>query len=168
MSVLYWAIGLVAAERLAELAHAARNTRRLLARGGVEQGRGHYPLLVLLHAAWLGAMVAVIPADAPADPLLLAVFGVLQAVRLWVIASLGEYWTTRIVTIQGEPLVRRGPYRWLRHPNYAVVIAEIAILPAAFAAFELAVVFSGLNLAIVAHRIRIEDAALAPRRSREI
>jgi methyltransferase len=88
----------------------------------------------------------------------------LQGMRLWVIASLGPYWTTRIITLPNAALVRRGPYRYLRHPNYAVVIAEIAALPLAFGAWDIAVAFSALNAALIAWRIRVEDRILDPRR----
>jgi methyltransferase len=89
----------------------------------------------------------------------------LQAARLWVLASLGRFWTTRIVILPGAPLVRRGPYRYLRHPNYLVVAAEIAVLPLVFGAWGIALVFSLLNLVLLIQRIRVEDAALAPRRA---
>jgi methyltransferase len=156
---------LVALERGAELVHAARNTRNLRRRGAIEVGRGHYPAIVLLHAAWLLALWAWVPADAPTDWWLLGLFAVLQALRLWVLASLGPYWTTRVLTLPDAPIVRRGPYRWVRHPNYLVVVAEIAVLPAAFGAWRLALLFSVLNLAVLSWRIRVEDQALAPRRA---
>lgn len=164
MSVLWIVIALVAAQRLAELAYAQRNTRRLLAAGGVESGAGHYPLLVGLHALWLISLVLFVPADQPANWWLLGIFAVLQLLRLWVLASLGRFWTTRVITLPGAPLVRRGPYRWLRHPNYVVVTAEIMVLPLAFGAWEIAVVFSLANAAILALRIRCEERALASRR----
>jgi len=156
---------LVAAQRLGELVLAQRNTRRLLAEGAREEGAGHYPLFVLLHGGWLLALFALTPADAPVDPWLLALFVLLQAGRVWVIASLGRYWTTRVVTLPGAPLVRRGPYRWVRHPNYLVVAGELAVLPLAFGEVGLAVLFSLLNLPLTWHRIRVEEGALAPRLS---
>jgi methyltransferase len=156
-------VALVAAERAAELILAARNTRALLARGGVEVGAGHYPLLVLLHGAWLATLLFLEPADAPPAWGWLGAFAVLQALRLWIIHSLGPFWTTRVITLPGAPLVRRGPYRFLRHPNYVVVVAEIAVLPLVFGAWRIAAVFSVLNLALLAWRIRIEQRALAPR-----
>ena len=126
MSVLWIAVGLVALQRLAELLIAQRNTRRLLAQGGREVGADHYPLLVGLHTAWLAALPVLLPADAPANWWLLGLYLTLQPLRLWVIASLGPYWTTRIITLPDAPLVKRGPYRFLRHPNYLVVALEIA------------------------------------------
>ena len=165
MNVLWPVVGLVVAQRLVELAYARRNSRRLLAEGGVEVGARHYPAIVALHAAWLVALAVTVPADTPANLPLLAGFIALQGVRLWVLASLGRYWTTRVITVSGVPLVRRGPYRFMRHPNYLVVIAEIAVLPLIFGAWQIAAIFSALNVALLAHRIRVEDAALAPRRA---
>lgn len=155
---------LVALQRLAELLYARRNTRRLLAEGGYEVGAGHYPLIVALHAAWLLAIFVTVPGDAPVSRPLLAVYGLLQVARLWVMASLGRRWTTRLVVSPDRPLVTRGPYRWMRHPNYAIVAAEIAVLPAAFGAWQLALVFSLLNAGLLAWRMRAEERALAARR----
>jgi methyltransferase len=165
MSIAYWVLGVVALQRLAELVHARRNTARLLAAGGVEHGAGHYWLFVLLHGAWLVSLLLAVPADAPANPFLLGLYGLLFLLRIWTLASLGRYWTTRVVTLPGAPLVRRGPYRVLRHPNYLIVIAEIAVLPMVFGQWVIALVFSALNLPLLRHRIRVEEAALAERRS---
>lgn len=164
MSVLVVALLVVAAERVAELWLARRNTRILLARGGVEHGRGQYPYFVLLHAAWLAALLVLVPWDTPPSWTFLGLFAVVQAGRFWVLWSLGGYFTTRIVTLPGAPLVRRGPYRFMRHPNYLVVVAEIALLPLAFRAYAIAIVFSILNLGLLSWRIRVEDRVLAPRR----
>ena len=142
-----------------------RKTRQLMAQGAEEFGARHYPLLVLLHAAWLLALLLTVPGDAAINWWLIALFGLLQIGRLWVIASLGRYWTTRVISLDGLPLVGRGPYRFTRHPNYAIVVAEIAVLPLAFGAWELALIFSVPNLAILAWRIRIENDAIAPRRA---
>lgn len=163
MSGITLILALVAAQRIAEVIYAERNTRALRARGGREIGAGHYPLLVLLHAGWLAALFLLVPAGTPISWPWLGVFVVLQGLRLWVIASLGPYWTTRIITLEAAPLIRRGPYRFFRHPNYAVVVAEIAVLPLVFGAWQIALVFSVLNLALLAWRIRVEERALAPR-----
>ena len=164
MSVLWTVLALVAAQRVAELIYAQRNTERLLRRGGVETGAAHYPLVVLLHAGWLVAMAVLIPPSTPPNWWLLGLYGVLQALRVWTVASLGPYWTTRVITLTGEPLVRCGPYKYVRHPNYAVVCAEIAVLPLAFGAVEIAIGFSILNAALLAWRIRVEERAIASRR----
>jgi len=160
MSVLWIVLALVAAQRVVELVYARRNERRLLATGGVEAGASHYPLIVAVHAAWLLAMAVTIPPQTPPNWWLLGAYVLLQAARVWVIASLGPYWTTRVVTVPGTVLVRRGPYRYLRHPNYAIVAAEIAVLPLAFGAVAIAVAFTVLNAAVLTWRIRVEDGAL--------
>src|SRR6185437_4770447 len=157
-------VGLVALERLAELLHAARNTRRLRALGAVEHGRGHYPFIVALHAAWLAALL-VLAGDARLRPLPLALFAGLQLLRLWVIATLGPFWTTRILSLPTAPLVRRGPYRFLRHPNYLVVALELPLLLLAFGAWRAALAFGLTTPALLSWRIRTEEAALAPRRA---
>jgi methyltransferase len=165
MSILYVVLTLVVLQRIAELIYAGRNTRRLLARGGVEIAAYQYPFFILLHAAWLASMVIFIPAATPPNWSLLALYVLVQPLRIWSIASLGPYWTTRIITVPGEPLVRRGPYRFFRHPNYIVVCTEIAVLPLAFGAVEIAIVFSILNAALLSWRIRVEERALLSRRT---
>jgi len=165
MNALPLVVALVALSRLAELAWAARNARNLRARGAVEHGAAHYPLFILLHAAWLGSLLLFVPWDAPVVWPFLALVIALQFFRLWVIWSLGPYWTTRVFTVADEKLVRRGPYRWLDHPNYLGVVAEIAALPLAFGAWSIALVFSLLNAALLLWRIRVEDRALGIRRA---
>ena len=160
---LYWILALVVAQRLAELALAGANTRRLMARGAREIGRAHYPLFVLLHASWLIAIVLTTPADAPPNVWLVAAFVGLQLMRVWVIATLGRYWTTRVITLDGAPIMRGGPFRFVRHPNYWVVVGEIAVLPLAFGNWPVALIWSILNAALLSHRIRVEMAALAAR-----
>jgi methyltransferase len=161
VSVLWAVLALVALQRLGELVYARRNTTLLLRRGGIESGASHYPLVVLLHAAWLAAMATLVPPSTTPVWWLLGVYAALQVARLWIIASLGPFWTTRVITVPDAALVTQGPYRFLRHPNYAVVCAEIAILPLAFHAVDIAVVFSILNAALLWWRIRVEDRALA-------
>jgi methyltransferase len=165
VTALYWTLGLVALQRLIELAHARSNTARLRRLGAVEADAGGYPLYVLLHAGWLISLVIFVPAATPPNWPLIGLFAVLQLGRIWVLASLGRYWTTRIITLPNAPLVRTGPFRYLRHPNYLLVAAEIAVLPLAFGAVAVAATFSALNLSLLARRIRIEDRVLAPRRA---
>jgi methyltransferase len=157
-------VGLVAVQRLAELAYAERNTAALKRAGATEVGRSHYPLIVILHAAWLVTVAVAAGPDSSINWYLLAVFVVLQGLRVWVLATLGPYWTTRIITNPGAPLVRRGPYRYVRHPNYLIVAGEIAVLPLVFGEITVAVVFTILNGLVLALRIRQEDTALEPRR----
>ncbi len=152
-------IAFITVQRLAELWLAQRNTARLLAAGGIEFGRSHYPWMVALHAAWLGGLW-LLARDQPVNPILLAFFVLLQAGRLWVILSLGQRWTTRVIVIPGEQLVAGGPYRWFRHPNYLIVALEIATVPLALGLPIFAAVFTALNAVILYQRIRVENAAL--------
>lgn len=167
MIAAYAVLAAIAAERLGELAYARRNTRRLLAAGAIEVGAGHYGLFILLHTAWLATLVLSVDATTRIAPAWLAVFAVLQAARLWILLSLGRFWTTRIITLPGAPLVRRGPYRFLRHPNYLVVTLEMAVLPLMFGWLWQALIFSALNGLLLRHRVRIEATALAPRQAIE-
>ena len=164
MMIAYAILALVALQRVGELWYASRNTRALKARGGVEYGERHYPLIVLVHTSWLIAIAIGVGHDPSARVFPLLIFVVLQALRVWVLATLGPYWTTRVITIPGTPLVHRGPYRFLSHPNYVVVIGEIALLPLVFGQVTNALVFSVLNLVVLAWRIHVEDAALGTRR----
>lgn len=145
-------------QRGGELMLARRNTRRLLARGAVEHGAGHYPLIVLLHASWLLA-IAALGWSNPVHSGWLAAFAMLQLLRVWVLASLGERWTTRIIVLN-EPLVERGPYRWMPHPNYAVVIAEILVAPMVLGLWQVAAIFTLLNAVVLTIRIHAEGRAL--------
>jgi methyltransferase len=159
MTVFYAVIALVVVQRAGELILAHVNTARLLRQGGVEVDRAGYKWLVILHGAWLVALAATVPATTPPNWPLLAVFFVLQLGRVWVIASLGRRWTTRLIALPGAP-VTRGPYRWLRHPNYLIVAAELAILPLAFDRIAIALGFSAGNALLMLRRIRLEDATL--------
>jgi len=159
-----WAIAILAfvtAERLLELVLARTNTRRLLANGAHEHGASHYPLIFAVHAAWLITLWALAPGRS-IDPFWLALFVLLQLGRFWVIATLGPRWTTRIIVVPGERLVKEGPYRFLNHPNYWVVIGEIAVLPLVFGLPWVALAFSALNAAVLWVRIREENRALRP------
>jgi methyltransferase len=160
VTLFHAVLAFVLLQRGGELLLARANTARLLRLGAIEIDRGGYKFLVALHAAWLAALFMMVPAAAPPDWPLLAVFGMLQAARIWVIASLGGRWTTRLIVVPGAPLVAAGPYRWLNHPNYLIVAAEVAILPLAFAAVAIAVGFSACNGLLLARRIRIEGSAL--------
>lgn len=153
-------LALVTLERIGELWFAKRNTRRLLAAGGCEVAPGHYPLIVALHAAWLATLWWLAPAQ-HIRPLWLALFFLVEFGRLWVLASLGERWTTRIIVVPGETLVRSGPYRFVDHPNYLVVVGEIIVLPLAFGLWRTALIFSLLNAVVLTIRIREENRALS-------
>ncbi len=165
MSALWVLVGLVVLQRLGEMFYAGRNTQRLLAQGAKEAGAGHYPLIVGLHVAWLVSILLHVPPETPVRWPFLAVFLFLQALRAWVLVSLGRFWTTRIITLPGTPLVLDGPYRYVRHPNYMIVAAEIAVLPLIFGAWEIALIYSVFNLGLTGHRIRVENRALEERRA---
>jgi methyltransferase len=153
-------LALVTAQRLGELVLARHNTVRLKARGAYEVAPGHYPLIVALHGAWLVGLWW-LAWDLPLSLPLAGLFLVLEVLRVWVLLSLGDRWTTRIIILPGAPLVRRGPYRFFPHPNYAVVCAEIALLPLVFGLWQYALVFTALNAAVLFVRIRAENVALA-------
>lgn len=159
-------LGFVTAQRLGELVLSRRNTRRLLAQGAHEVGAAHYPLIVALHAAWLLGLwylaVYRVPAGQSVNLSWLLLFVVLQLARVWVIASLGGRWTTRIIVLPGATLVRRGPYRFMSHPNYWVVAGELLVLPLVFGLAWYGLVFTLLNAAVMWIRIRAEAAALEP------
>jgi methyltransferase len=156
-------LALVTLQRAGELAVSRYNTHRLLARGALEIAPGHYPLIVAVHAAWLISLW-VFGHDRPVNVLALLFYFILQGFRWWVMRTLGSRWTTRIIVLPERPLVSAGPYRFLSHPNYAVVAAEIAVLPLVLGLPLLAAIFTILNAAVVAIRIRAENRALAASR----
>ncbi len=158
-------VALVALERLAELVVSNRNAARSLARGGRETGRGHYPVMVLLHSGFLVAMLveAFVRRPDVAEGLawtMVAVVVAAQGLRWWCIGTLGERWNTRVIVVPGLQLVRSGPYRLLSHPNYVAVVAEGVALPLVHASWITAVVFTLANAALLTVRIRVENEAL--------
>lgn len=159
----HWLVGLVTLQRLLELALSRRNTGRLLANGAREVGANHYLLLVAVHVGWLAALWLTVPPSTAISWPWCAAYLALECGRVWVMLTLGRYWTTRIIHVPDAPLVRGGPYRLFRHPNYAVVCGEIAVLPLVFGQWQIALVFSVLNAGVLAWRIQVENAALATR-----
>jgi methyltransferase len=152
-------LALVTLQRLAELALARRNTRLLMSRGAIEVAPEHYPAIVGMHGAWLLGLWLLAPTREVNLPLLV-MFGLLQLGRFWVLATLRERWTTRIVILPGASLVQSGPYRFVSHPNYIVVAGEILVLPLVFGLVAFALLFSALNGLALCVRIRAEDAGL--------
>lgn len=152
-------LAFVTLQRLVELPIAKANTRRLLAAGGHEVGAAHYPLVIALHASWL-ITLWLLAVGRPIHLPFLLLFALIEAGRVWVLRTLGSRWTTRIIIVPGETLVKTGPYRFVDHPNYLVVAGEIAVLPMVFGLWQVALGFSLLNLAILAIRIRSENHAL--------
>jgi methyltransferase len=155
---------LLLAQRVLEELHSERNTRRLIAEGGREAGRDYYPVVAITHLAWIAAIFLLIPPTAPILWSLLALYLLLQVARYWIIATLGRYWTHRIITLDKAPIVHSGPYRFVRHPNYTVTIAETFLLPLVFGDAAVAAVFGSVWSAVLYHKILLEDAALKKRR----
>ncbi|MDP9085535.1 MAG: hypothetical protein M3N02_02065 [Pseudomonadota bacterium] len=152
-------LGFVALQRASELPIAQANTKRLLAQGAHEVAPGHYPLIVTVHILWLVALWLQAPGRL-IHPWFLALYILLQALRVWTLRTLGARWTTRIIVVPGETLVASGPYRFVSHPNYLVVIGEVAVLPLTFGLWRTALIFSLLNAFVLGIRIRAEDRAL--------
>ena len=160
LAVLF--IGYVVAERLIELPIATRNTKRLIAQGGVEHSPGHYPLIVAVHTLWIAAMVWW-GHDNPVSYAWLGVYAVLQVLRVYILGTLGRRWTTRIIVARGEQRVTKGPFGWVPHPNYMLVIAEILVAPLVLGLWEVAAVFGALNAMVLTVRISAEERAWAGR-----
>ena len=152
-------LALVTLQRLVELLVSQSNSRRLLDVGGHEVATGHYPAIVAVHAAWLITLWWLAPGRPIILPFLL-LFILIEAGRVWVLSTLGRRWTTRIIVVPGETLVASGPYRFVNHPNYLVVAGEAAVLPLVFGLWQVALIFSALNAAVLAVRIRAENRAL--------
>lgn len=162
----FWAqavFAYVVIQRLAELAYANANTRRLLAEGGREYGADHYPLFIVLHTGWLISIALFAEPTTRPDLLLINIFIASQTFRFWTLASIGRWWTTRIISAPHFPAVKRGPYRFLKHPNYALVVVEIALVPFLLGATAMALTFSILNAALLWWRIRLENTVLSER-----
>ncbi len=156
---------LLLTQRGLEELYSQHNTRRLLSQDASEVGRDFYPIVAITHLCWIAALALLVPPRTQPYTPLIAAFLVLQLVRYWIIASLGRYWTHRILTLPGAPIVTRGPYRLLRHPNYAVTLAETLLLPLAFGEVALGMIFAVLWGAVLQHKIGLEDQALATRRA---
>jgi methyltransferase len=156
---------LILAQRGLEELYSRHNTRRLLRSGACEAGRDFYLIVATTHLCWIAALALLVPPHTQACAPLIAAYLALQALRYWVITTLGRYWTHRILTLPGAPIVTRGPYRLLRHPNYAVTLAETLLLPLAFGQVALGLIFAAMWGAVLQHKIRLEDRALAARRA---
>ena len=154
---------LILVQRGAEEIHSARNTSALLARGAREEGANYYPVVAVAHMSWIGSLFFLIPPDAQPFWPLIGLYLVLQAARYWVIATLGPYWTHRIITIDEAPVISSGAYRFFKHPNYAITVAETLLLPVAFSAVALGLIMTAIWVALLNYKIRLEDAALARR-----
>jgi methyltransferase len=172
LGALFLVWDLIVLMRIVELKVSRRNERALVERGGQVVGPSGLGLLVCAHVLWLLAWpveVIGLATRAPAVwPALAVLAAAAEAMRLWTIATLGRRWTLRVVRLDGEPLVTGGPYRWLRHPNYVAVAAEVVLLPLAFGAWRSALVGLGLYLFGLSFRLPAEERALAPARSQPL
>lgn len=157
---------LVLVQRSLEDLYSTRNTRRLLEAGAYEAGASYYPVMATVQLAWLAAVFFLIPATAQVSYALIGVYLGLQVFRYWSISALGPYWTYRIITKDDEPIITSGPFHYVRHPNYWVMIAETFVLPAAFGAWALACIMAAIETAAVVYKIKLEDEALEIRRQR--
>jgi len=155
---------LVLLQRAIEELYSQHNTRRLLVKGAWEEGQVFYPVVAATHLCWIAGIALLVPPNAPLKSLPLTVFLALQPLRYWIIATLGRFWTHRIISVSDAPTVNRGPYRVIRHPNYALTIAETFVLPLAFGQIAFAVIFTTLWIVVLRYKIQLEDAALAKRR----
>lgn len=172
LAVLVLAVTTVAAQRLLELRYSRRNERRLRAKGAVERGREHYPLMVAIHVSWLVSTLVEGLLRGPEFPVYwpgaLALFLLVQPLRYWAILSLGENWNVRVLVVPGARLVRRGPYRYFPHPNYVVVAVEVLTFPLIFGAWVTALIFSALDAVFLYVRIRTENRALVESADRPV
>ena len=157
---------LILLQRGAEEIHSSRNTKMLLARGAREDGASYYPVVAVTHLGWIASVFFLIPPDASTSWPMIGLYVLLQAVRYWVIATLGPYWTHRIITLDEAPIVSSGAYRLVKHPNYAITFAETLLLPLAFSAGALGLIMTAIWVAVLSYKIRLEDAALAARYGR--
>lgn len=158
-----WLLIYIVVQRLGELVHASRNTRRLLREGGREHGADHYQYFIFLHSAWIAVIALLVDPQHGIHPAMLMLFVATQLLRLWTLASIGRWWTTRIISAPHFVRVRRGPYRFVSHPNYLVVVLEIAIVPLMLGLPWVALLFSILNLILLRHRIGVENRVLGER-----
>jgi methyltransferase len=154
---------LILLQRGLEELYSQRNTARLIEAGAREVGRAYYPVVATTHLAWIAAIYALIPPYAPVSPALIGLYLILQIARYWVIATLGKYWTHRIITIEGAPIVRHGPYRYVKHPNYVVSVVETFLLPLAFGEAALGAIMTAIWFAVLRYKILLEDEALGRR-----
>ena len=155
---------LVAFQRLSELFIANKNTKRLLSEGAQEYGQAHYPFFILLHSSWLIACLYYAILNPMINWVYMILFIIMQLGRLWVLLTLGKYWTTRIISLNDVPLVKKGPYRFVSHPNYIVVACELFLLPMALGQWWLSILFTILNIPLTYHRIRVEESVISHRR----
>ena len=160
VNAFYIIIIFICIQRLIELIYSNYNTKKLLNKGAKEYYKGHYPLFIILHSSWLASLVIFISPNSSINHNLLLIFILLQFLRLWVLLSLGQYWTTRIIRLNGSKLIKKGLYKWFKHPNYIIVFLELLILPLVFGSWVLAIIFTIFNSLLLLYRISLENKVL--------
>lgn len=155
---------LILIQRALEELHSQRNTQRLFEQGAHEEGREYFSVVATTHLCWVASLAFLIPGSASVHMFLLILFLALQPLRYWIIATLGCYWTHRIITLPNAPIVTQGPYRFVRHPNYVLTLAETFLLPVAFGQAALGVIFTVIWGAVLRYKILLEDRAISMRR----
>lgn len=158
-----WVLLYIIVQRLGELVYANSNTKRLIAEGGEEFGADHYQYFIFLHSAWIAIIALLLNPEYPLNPAFLAIFIATQFLRFWTLASIGRWWTTRVISAPHFDRIKRGPYKYISHPNYLVVVLEIAIIPLLLGLPWVALVFSILNAILLRHRLGVENAVLRER-----
>lgn len=148
--------------RIGELLLSKKNEKWLLQNGAVEYGKNHYPFIVTLHVLFIISLIFEYSMQQTVSySLFLLVFYFLLLIfKTWVIVSLGKFWNTKIYHIPNIPLIKKGPYKYFKHPNYMVVIAEIAVITLAFHLYYTAITFTLLNMIMLSVRIKEENKAL--------
>jgi methyltransferase len=146
-------------QRLSELIIAKRNEKWLLQQGAIEYGRAHYPFMIAMHTFFIVSIITeyLLRGQPPIDWLFLVIFLIVLSFKFWALSSLGKYWNTKIYRIPGVYPVKKGPYKFLKHPNYMEVVCEIAVIPLVFHLYYTAIIFTILNAAMLTVRIREEN-----------
>ncbi len=160
LNTYYIIILFICIQRLIELLYSNYNTKKLINKGAKEYYKKHYPLFIILHASWLASIIIFISPNSSINYILLSIFILLQFLRIWVLFTLGQYWTTRIIRLKGSKLVTKGLYKWFKHPNYIIVFFELLILPLVFGYWTLALIFTIFNSLLLFYRIHLENKIL--------
>ena len=155
-------ISFVVLLRFAELIHSKRNEKWLLENGALEYGQKHYPFIVLTHTLFILSVIVeyTVKQTASYSLLLMSFYFLMLGMKVWVIVTLGKFWNTKIFHIPEIPVIRKGFYLYFKHPNYMIVIIEIALIPCIFQLYITAIIFSILNLVMLSIRIKVENKVL--------
>lgn len=152
-------------QRLSELWIARRNEKWLLSQGAVQYGQSHYPFMIVLHTLFILSLIVEYLAKGGTQVswVFLILFLAILVFKYWTLSSLGKYWNTKIYRIPGVYPLKRGPYKFLKHPNYMEVACEIAFIPLIFHLYYTAIIFTVLNGIMLTIRIQVENKVWAHR-----